>query len=284
MGMKAKASKVDAYSRDTLPRLIQRWLRHLALHTELCPEVFEGLPKDALDLDHLAGLLGQLKHHLDSQEETLRIEATVFDNVKEGIVITDGSGRIIRINRAYSQVTGYTQAEVKGKRPGDFLHSGLHGPEFYQAMWSDILTHGQWQGEIWNRRKDGEAFLEQLTITSVKDKAGKPINLVGVFGDITDLRRIEHKLKRLNHYDSLTNLPNRTLVSEQLTRHILQANRAGRIFAVVCFDLDNFKQINERYGEPVGDQLLLELANRLHGAVREGDTVGAWAAMNSSSS
>ena len=257
-----------------LPRLLQRWLIHLALHAENCPELLERLPNEALDVDALARLLGQLKDRLDAHEESLRIESAIFDNVKEGIVVTDPSGRIVRINRAYSQVTGYAEAEIRGKRPGDFLRSGVHGPEFYARMWSDIREKGHWQGEIWNRRKDGESFLEQLTITSVKNQTGEIINLVGVFGDITDLRRIEHKLKQLNHYDSLTNLPNRTLLTEQLTRLVLQASRAERIFCVVCLDLDHFKQINEKHGEDVGDRLLLEVANRLHGAVREGDTVG----------
>ncbi len=274
MDIKTDASVIETGGQATLPRLIQRWLKHLALHAECCPELLERLPSEALDVEDLSQLLAQLTERLDAHEESLRIESAIFDNVKEGIVITDAAGRIIRINRAYSLVTGYSQEEVKGRRPGDFLRSGVHGPDFYRRMWFDIVSKGRWHGEIWNHRKDGEAFLEQLTISAVKDEKGAIINLVGVFGDITDLRRIEHKLKRLNHYDSLTNLPNRILLSEQLTRLILQANRAGRIFAVVCFDLDHFKQINELFGERLGDQLLLEIANRLHGAVRDGDTVG----------
>jgi len=274
MDKKVEASTLALCGQATLPRLIQRWLKHLAIHAESCPELLERLPQEALDVDDLAHLLEQLTDRLDAHAESLRIESAIFDNVKEGIVVTDASGRIIRINRAYSQVTGYSEAEVRGKRPGDFLRSGVHGADFYRRMWFDIASKGRWHGEIWNRRKDGESFLEQLTISSVKNEAGEIINLVGVFGDITDLRRIEHKLKHLNHYDSLTNLPNRTLLMEQLTRHVLQANRGERIFGVVCFDLDHFKLINGQYGEHAGDQLLLEIANRLHGAVREGDTVG----------
>jgi diguanylate cyclase (GGDEF)-like protein/PAS domain S-box-containing protein len=273
MDKRTEAPETDMCAQATLPRLIQRWLKHLALHAQSCPELLERLPCEALDVDDLALLLEQLTERIDAHAESLRIESAIFDNVKEGIVVTDAAGRIIRINRAYSQVTGYSAAEIMGKRPGDFLNSGVHGADFYQRMWSDITNKGIWQGEIWNRRKDGETFLEQLTITSVKDEAGEIINLVGVFGDITDLRLIEHKLKQLNHYDSLTNLPNRTLLVEQLTRQVMQAGRAERIFGVVCFDLDHFKSINDRYGEPVGDRLLLEVANRLHGAIREGDTV-----------
>lgn len=274
MDTRAHASVLETSDASTLPRLIQRWLKHLALHAECCPELLAQLPNEALDVDDLARLLEQFTQRLDAQEESLRIESAIFDNVNEGIVVTDADGKIVRINRAYSQVTGYAESEVRGRRPGDFLHSGVHGPEFYQRMWRDINEKGHWRGEIWNRRKDGEAFLEQLTITSVTDETAKVINLVGVFGDITDLRRIEHRLKRLNHYDSLTNLPNRTLLSEHLARLIPQANRAERIFAVVCLDLDNFRRINEEYGEPVGDKLLLQVANRLHGVVRAGDTVG----------
>ena len=261
-------------TRTALPRIMQRWLMHLAVHAENCPELLEKLPQEALSIDALSRLLAQLTDRLDAHEESLRIESAIFDNVKEGIVVTDAAGRILRINQAYSRLTGFSEDEVRGRRPGDFLRSGVHGPEFYQRMWSEIREKGQWQGEIWNRRKDGEAFLEQLTISSVRNTSGEIINLVGVFGDITDLRRIEHKLKHLNHYDSLTNLPNRTLIQEQLTRQILMANRAKRVFGVVCLDLDQFKAINEGHGEAVGDQLLLEIANRLHGTVREGDTVG----------
>lgn len=260
--------------REALPRVMQRWFMHLAQHAESCPEILERMPKEILEVDGLARLLQQMVDRLDAHEEALRIESAIFDNVREGIVVTDPAGRILRINRAYSQTTGFTQEEVQGKRPGDFLRSGVHGPEFYQKMWSDVLSNGFWQGEIWNRSKSGEAFLEQLTITSVLDLDGKILNLVGVFGDITDLRRIEQKLKRLKHYDSLTNLPNRDLLMEKLTQQVLQAGRAERIFGLVSFDVDNFKDINGEFGLKVGDKLLLEVANRLHNALREGDTVG----------
>ncbi len=260
--------------RADLPRIMQRWLKHLAIHAENCPEILERLPQEALDVDDLAMLLDQLMHSLDAHEKNLSIETAVFDNVSEGIVVTDANGVIQRVNRAYSQMTGYTQEEVLGRRPGDFLKSGVHGPEFYKSMWSEIMTNNFWHGEIWNRRKNGEAFLETLSISTVKNAQGEIINLVGVFGDITDLRRIEHKLKQLNHYDSLTNLPNRTLIMEQLARQILQANRGERIFGLVCLDLDHFNKINNKFGNQVGDELLLEVANRLHSAVREGDIVG----------
>lgn len=264
----------ENYTQPALPRLIQRWLKHLAFHADTCPEVLERIPKEALDAESLASHLEQLSDHLETQQETLRIEATIFDNLKEGVVVTDSDGKIIRINRSYSQITGYQEEEIRGKRPGDFLRSGRHSAEFYQLMWSEVMDVGRWQGEVWNRRKNGELFLELLTITAVKNARGEVSNLVGVFGDITDLRRIEHKLTRLNHYDSLTNLPNRTLITDHLTRHILQTNRAERIFGVACFDLDNFKDINTRFGESAGDRVLLEIANRLHGAIREGDIVG----------
>jgi len=274
MSMKSKSANVTQGDPTPLPRLIQRWLKHLALHAEHCPEGLRSLPREALDVETLASLVSQLKDRLDAHEESLRIESAIFDNVQEGIVVTDAGGRVVRVNKAYSRVTGYTEDEIRGRRPGDFLHSGVQGPEFYQRMWRDILDTGRWQGEIWNRRKDGESFLELLTITAVKNERGDIINLVGVFGDITDLRRIEHKLQRINHYDNLTNLPNRTLLMEQLERLVLQANRADRIFCVVCLDLDHFKRLNGQHGEAFGDRVLLEVANRLHGAVREGDTVG----------
>lgn len=266
--------KLEAWQQPALPRLIQRWLKHLAIHAENCPDALHALPREALDIDNLASQLEQLKVRLEAHEETLRIESAIFDNVKEGIVITDPSGRIVRINKAYSRITGYALDEIRGKRPGDFLRSGKHAPEFYAGMWREIQAHGHWQGEIWNRRKDGQLFLELLTITSVLNEDGEIMHLVGVFGDITDLRRIEHKLALLNHYDSLTNLPNRTLIVEQLTHQIIQANRAERVFGVAHVDLDRFKTINTEFGERIGDQVLLDVANRLHDTMRDGDVVG----------
>lgn len=232
------------------------------------------MPENALDDGSLASDLEQLCAHLESNQEKSRIEAAIFENLREGVVVTDADGKIIRINRSYSRITGYLEVEIIGKRPGDFLHSGRHSAEFYRQMWTDVMNLGRWQGEIWNRRKNGELFLELLTINAVRNSRGEVSKLVGVFGDITDLRRIEHKLTLLNHYDSLTNLPNRTLITDHLMRQILQANRTEHIFGVACVDLDNFKDINTRFGETTGDGVLLEAANRLHGAIRQGDVVG----------
>ncbi len=205
-------------------------------------------------------------------EERLRQAATVFDHSREGVVITDADARIIAVNAAFTEVTGYRETEVLGKNPR-LLQSGRHDSAFYAQMWEAIKDDGFWRGEIWNRRKGGELYPEWLTISEVRNETGKLTNYVAVFSDITAVKESEEQLAFLAHHDPLTELPNRLLFAARLGHALDRAQREHRQVAVLFVDLDNFKTINDSLGHPVGDELLRAVAQRLSAALRDGDTV-----------
>ena len=204
--------------------------------------------------------------------ESLRQAAAVFETTREGILITDLQPHIVAVNRAYSEITGFSEAEVLGKNPS-FIKSGRHDAVFYQALWSRLVETGHWQGEIWNRRKNGEFYPQWLTINTVNDERGQPYQYVGVFSDITKIKQSEARLEHLAHYDPLTNLPNRLLVQSRLHHALERAERHGHKVAVLYLDLDHFKTVNDSLGHPSGDELLSLLANRLGYRLREEDTL-----------
>ncbi|MDP2785065.1 MAG: EAL domain-containing protein [Sulfurimicrobium sp.] len=201
----------------------------------------------------------------------LRISATAFE-AQEGMVITDTEHVILRINRAFSVITGYASEDAIGKKMS-LLKSGRHGPTFYAAMWNGILQNGSWQGEIWNRRKNGEIFPEWLSITAVKGGAGNVTHYVGTMTDITARKAAEDEIQQLAFYDSLTRLPNRRLLIDRLQQALVSSSRSGLIGALLFIDLDNFKTLNDTLGHDIGDLLLRKVAERLTECVREGDTV-----------
>ena len=205
-------------------------------------------------------------------QDRLRQSATVFENTAEGVFITDPDGNIVEVNPAFTEITGYPRAEVIGQNPR-IWRSDRHGQGFYEAMWQDIIDTGRWQGEIWNRRKDGSVYPEWLTISSVRDAGNRLTNFVAVFADITTIKRSQEELAHLAHYDALTDLPNRLLLQARLQHAIAHAQRNHTQLAVVFIDLDRFKNINDSFGHPVGDQLLREVAKRLVHCVRLDDTV-----------
>ena len=205
-------------------------------------------------------------------EERLRQAATVFENTREGITITDADERILRVNRAFCDLTGYTEAEVQGQTPR-LLHSGRQTPAFYAAMWVSLRATGHWQGEIWNRRKDGKEFPELLSISAVKNATGVVTHYVGVFTDLSSLKASEQRLDFLAHYDPLTGLPNRLLLSAQLQHGIDIARRDDEALALLVMDLDRFKDVNDSYGHSAGDALLQQVAERLTSRLRSADTV-----------
>lgn len=205
-------------------------------------------------------------------KERLQLFASVFTHAREGITITDANGMIVEINEAFSQITGYSRDEVVGKNPR-ILQSGLQKPEFYTAMWQSLLDEGHWHGEIWNRRKSGEVFAELLTISAVCNTRGKTQNYISLFSDITVQKEHQQQLEHMAHYDALTDLPNRLLLADRLQQAMTQTQRSGQPLAVVYFDLDDFKAINDTHGHDIGDQLLIQLATRLKQAAREGDTI-----------
>ncbi|HRX70867.1 MAG: EAL domain-containing protein [Candidatus Competibacteraceae bacterium] len=205
-------------------------------------------------------------------EEQLRQAARVFDNTMEGVMITDASEKITAVNRAFTKITGYEEAEVIGKSPRIFK-SGRQDAQFYEAMWSSIQTTGHWQGEVWNRRKDGEIYPQWSTISTVADENNQITHYVGVFSDISSLKRSEEKLNFLAHHDLLTRLPNRLLFNARLEHSIERARRNQKSLAVLFFDLDHFKNVNDTLGHAAGDDLLRWVARQLAEMVRAEDTV-----------
>ncbi|MEN8133579.1 MAG: PAS domain S-box protein, partial [Pseudomonadota bacterium] len=205
-------------------------------------------------------------------EEKLVLAVDVFRHAREGIMITDADNNIIDVNDAFLHITGYNRKEVLGQNPR-ILSSGLYGTEFYAGMWREIGEQGHWHGEIWNRRKNGDLYLEMLTISSIVDEQGKARHFVALFTDITEQKAQQKQLEHMAHYDALTNLANRVLLADHLHQSIAQTHRHKRQLAVAYIDLDGFKAINDSHGHEVGDQLLITLASRMKQALRDGDTI-----------
>ncbi|MDR2838377.1 MAG: EAL domain-containing protein [Azonexus sp.] len=205
-------------------------------------------------------------------ERQLRLYATVFTHAAEGMAITDTQSRIIAVNPAFKAITGYAAEEVIGQTPA-VLQSGQQGGDFYRAMWTDLLTHGHWQGEIFNRHKSGHIVPEWLSITAVPDNQGATAHYVGIFTDISERKESEERIRHMAHHDVLTGLPNRLLLEDRATQAIRQSKRHGKLLALVFIDLDRFKNINDTLGHEIGDQLLIQAAQRGLGVLRESDTL-----------
>lgn len=204
-------------------------------------------------------------------DEELRIAAIAFDS-QEGMMVTDSHGVIVRVNHAFTRLTGYRAEEAVGQTPA-LLHSGRHDKTFYEHMWQILKKGGYWQGEVWNRRKNGKIYAEWLTISAVKTPNGEITHYVGSFTEITRNAEAEAEVHRLAYYDPLTHLPNRRLLLDRLGQAIASSTRSERYGAVVFMDLDNFKTLNDTRGHAVGDLLLAEVAQRLQTGMREGDTI-----------
>lgn len=205
-------------------------------------------------------------------EAELRMSASIF-NSDVGMVVTDNESTILKVNEAFTNITGYTPDEAIGQQMS-LLSSGVQQPDFYHSMWKSILVHDGWQGEIWNRRKNGELYPQWLTVTAIKGEAGKVTNYVGTMMDITERKAQEEEMQRLAHHDALTGLPNRTLFMDRLNFGISQARRNESLLCLMYVDLDKFKEINDSLGHSFGDLLLKEVAQRLLKCIkRETDTV-----------
>jgi len=205
-------------------------------------------------------------------EEELRLAASVFHSSAEGVLVTDADGIIVSVNPAFSEITGYTEAQALGQKPS-LLRSDRQAPEFYHALWAALAREGHWQGEIWNRKKCGEAYLEWLTINRIDDNAGCPVRYVSVFHDITEMRRKDEHIHHLAFHDALTGLPNRTLMLDRLQNAVARARREHRRLSVTFIDLDRFKSVNDALGHDTGDLLLQEVARRVKERLRATDTV-----------
>ncbi|MBP6778776.1 MAG: diguanylate cyclase, partial [Piscinibacter sp.] len=204
-------------------------------------------------------------------EAELRVAAAAFET-QEGIMITDQRGVIERVNRAFTEITGYSAAEAIGQT-GRLLHSGHQDAAFYAAMWEGLLRTGAWQGEIWNRRKNGELYAEWLSITAVRDDQNGITRYVGTMMDISQRKAREEEVAQLAFYDVLTGLPNRRLMKDRLHQALAVSARTQHEGALMFIDLDRFKVINDTLGHDKGDELLRQVAQRLVCCVREGDTV-----------
>ncbi len=207
-----------------------------------------------------------------STEAKVKLAANVFKQSREGIFITDADNNIIMLNDAFTQITGYTESETLGHNPG-LLSSDRQSKDFYRDMWHTIDSTGFWEGEIWNRRKDGSVFPEWLSITRTYDDDGRPAGHIGIFDDITQRKEYEQHIQWLAHYDSMTQLPNRALLHDRMQTAISMATRKNTQLAVLFCDLDNFKNVNDALGHNIGDKLLLEVARRLQSSTRNEDTV-----------
>ncbi len=205
-------------------------------------------------------------------EEDLRLASKVFDSTSEGLMITDFSRKIIAVNHAFTVITGYTQSDLVDKTP-EILQSGRHDRAFYKDMWQKIQEIGSWSGEIWNKRKDGEVFPEWLSINIVRNKAGEVTHYVGIFSDISEMKRSQQQLAHLVNHDPVTDLPNRSLFIDFLKHAIERAHTRRQILAVMIIDLDNYKDINDSLGHTIGDQLLRFVSQRIVETLRTADTV-----------
>ena len=209
---------------------------------------------------------------LKRAQERLRLAASVFEHAHEGIIIADADGTIIEVNAAFMEITGYSREEAVGRNP-KFLQSGRHDAVFYAEMWQTIIERSYWHGELWNRRKNGDIYPESVSISAVHDADGSINYYVGLFADITVLKESQQRLEQMAYYDPLTRLPNRALLADRLQLALAKAQREQRVLAVCYLDLDGFKPINDTWGHAAGDELLIQVAQRLQNRVRGNDTI-----------
>lgn len=209
---------------------------------------------------------------LKISEESHRMSTVVFENTREGIMVTDADNTIVMINRACTDITQYQEHELIGQTPS-MIASGRHDRMFFRDMWQVLKTTGYWQGELWNRRKNGDIYPELLSISAIKNQLGEITNYVGVFADISSIKSSEEKLEFLAHHDPLTKLPNRLMLLSRLNHAIEVARRENTQLALLMLDLDRFKNVNDSFGHLTGDELLQQVAQRLTSKVRSVDTV-----------
>ncbi len=236
----------------------------------------------AVTISPLRGNEGEITHYIavgeditarKQAEDKLRMHATVFETLAEGVMVTDADNRVKAVNPAFSRITGYQPKDVLGQDP-KMLNSGRHPKEFYRVMWEQIEKTGLWSGEIWNRRKNGSVFPEWLSISVIRDsKTSKVTEYVAVFSDITQRKRDEEQIRRQANFDALTGIPNRSLFFDRLAQAIIGARRERGKLALLFLDLDRFKAVNDNYGHVTGDGLLQEVAERMRSCLRDTDTV-----------
>ena len=224
------------------------------------------------ELGAVIDALNKTSKRLQMQDEELQMASLVYKSSAEAMFITDGGNRVVAINPAFTQLTGYTPDEMLGQDP-KILGSSRNSKSFYRDMWQALTDTGQWQGEIWNKRKNGEEFAEWLTINTIYDDAGQVHRRVSLFSDITEMKKAEETIWQQANYDLLTGLPNRRLFRDRLLQELRQAQRLKLPVALLSIDLDRFKEVNDAFGHATGDQLLIEISQRISSCLREYDTV-----------
>lgn len=230
---------------------------------------FIDLVLDNDEITEIYGFMIDITEH-KRMEEQLRLAAITFES-QQGIIITDKNLKILQVNKAFTEITGFSQEKVLGKSPR-ILNSGHHDQAYFRDFWQQLITHGRFEGEMWNRRESGEIYPEWQTVTAVKNNAGEITHYVSVFFDITEKKEAEDKIHAMAFYDPLTNLPNRRLLLQRFDQELAIAKRHKQFGAVIFLDLDHFKLLNDSQGHLVGDELLIQVANRLSSALREEDT------------
>ncbi|WJW74289.1 EAL domain-containing protein [Thiohalobacter sp. IOR34] len=226
---------------------------------------FDG--HEAEVLENFANLMA-LQIHTAQFRQDKRLADLILANSAHSLIITNHDKQIQWVNHAFEKVTGYSREEVIGKTPA-ILRSGRHGGDFYRAMWRDIEEHGLWEGEIWNRRKNGEIYPEWLNIVALKDRYGRILRYAAMFIDLTPVKRAEEKAHRLAYYDTVTGLPNAVLLHERLQALLEDSRQTGANLLLFTLDLDHFKEINASLGRRVGDAILREVARRITGLEKE---------------
>jgi diguanylate cyclase (GGDEF)-like protein/PAS domain S-box-containing protein len=215
--------------------------------------------------------LGEMMDTLRHNTERMSLSASVFEHTRDGIFIADAATRLIEVNAAFNQITGYSREDVLGSTPAE-LGFAASDPQFFSNLWGHSEAEGEWRGETWNRRKNGDSYPAWLELFIVP-KGNGDANYIGVFSDITLAKAHQQNLEHMAYHDALTQLPNRTLLDDRLQQAVARANRSKEMLAVCYFDLDGFKPVNDTFGHEVGDRLLVELAQRVRQCLRETDTV-----------
>ncbi|CAM4037579.1 EAL domain-containing protein [Pseudoalteromonas byunsanensis] len=269
-----KDSLFDAYRLMTAESI-----RHLVVKEPCSGKVIGLLPlKNVLTeietayCSELEKVLVQRDLALQKSEKNLYLANRIIDASLDGIMITRGDGEILQINPAFSELTGYQDYEVIGKSPS-ILSSGIHGKDYYDQMWGELRKNGVWQGEICNRKKSGEIYVEWLTIIAINEPYSDEVLYAAIFSDITERKNAEEKIARLAYFDELTALPNRRLFYDRLSMALASAHRDNHKLAVMFIDLDRFKEVNDSLGHSAGDELLVQVSERIKGLLNEGDTL-----------
>ncbi|MEC8208783.1 MAG: diguanylate cyclase, partial [Pseudomonadota bacterium] len=266
-----KSSLFDAYRVMT-----ERNVRHLVVRdTAICGVIsFADLITEieSAYCCELERAIEQRDIALQKSQRNLFLANKIIDASLDGIMLTRKDGTIIQVNPAFTKLTGFAEHEVIGKRP-NILSSAKHSRSFYQKMWHAIEYEGVWQGEICNRRKDGEEYVEWLTIIQIKDPNFDEVLYAAIFSDITERKRAEEKIAQLAYYDELTGLPNRRLFHDRLSIALSAAKRNHDLLAVMFIDLDRFKEVNDSLGHDAGDNLLEQVAERILSILPDGDTL-----------